>query len=133
MSRPPRLALRTHQAVQYPQMELAFKRWFLEQQDKVNLNGGVLRAKAACFLQELHPDAPEMTFSQGWLEKFKDRHRIKSFRRFGESGALDMEAVGAALPNIRAVVDAYTKKDVFNMDETCLCWRLQADNSLATH
>jgi hypothetical protein len=93
----------------------------------------MLRVKAARFLQELHPDAPKMAFSQGWLEKFKDRHGIKSFRRFGESGALDMEAVGAALPDIRAVVDAYAKKDVFNMDETGLCWCLQADNSLATH
>jgi arginine repressor len=27
---PPRLALRTHQAVQYMQMELTLKRWFLE-------------------------------------------------------------------------------------------------------
>jgi len=44
-----------------------------------------------------------------------------------------MEAVGATLLDIHAVVDAYTKKDVFNMDETGLCWRLQADNSLATH
>jgi hypothetical protein len=121
---PPRFALRTCQAVQYPQMELAFKRWFLEQQDKVNLNGDMLRAKAARFLQELHPDAPEMAFSQGWLEKFKDQHGIKSFRCFGKSGALDMEAVGTVLSDIRVVVDAYAKKDVFNMDEIGLCWHL---------
>jgi len=114
-------------------MELVLKCWFLEQQDKVNLNGDMLRVKAARFLQELHPDAPEMAFSQGWLEKFKDRHGIKSFCRFGESDALDMEAVGAALPDIRAIIDAYAKKDVFNMDEIGLCWFLQADNSLATH
>jgi hypothetical protein len=38
---------------------------FLEQQDKVNLNGDMLRTKAARFLQEFHPDAPEMAFSQG--------------------------------------------------------------------
>jgi hypothetical protein len=93
----------------------------------------MLLAKAARFLQKLHPDALEMMFSQGWLKKFKDRHGIKSFRRFGESGALDMEAVGATLPDICAVVDAYAKKDVFNMDETSFCWRLQADNSLVTH
>ncbi len=129
---PPRLALRTCQVVQYSQM-FALKRWFLEQQNKVNLNGDMLRAKAACFLQELHSDAPEMAFSQGWLENFKDRHEIKSFHRFGESDALDMEAVGVTLLDIRAVVDAYAKKDVFNMDETNLYWRLQADNSLATH
>jgi hypothetical protein len=88
--------------------------------------GGTLPARASS-------DAPEMAFSQGWLEKFKDRHEIKSFRRLGESGALDMEAVGVVLPDIHAVVDVYAEKDVFNMDETSLCWRLQADNSLATH
>jgi hypothetical protein len=93
----------------------------------------MLRAKAAHFLQKLHPDALKMAFSQGWLEKFKDRHEIKSFRHFGESGALDMEAVGAALPDIRTIVDAYAKKDVFNMDEIGFYWHLQADNSLATH
>jgi len=114
-------------------MELTLKRWFLEQHDKVNLNGDMLRTKVARFLQELHLDAPEMAFSQGWLEKFKDRHGIKSFRCFGESGALDMEVVGVALLDIRAIVDAYAKKDVFNMDEIGLYWRLQADNSLATH
>jgi len=85
------------------------------------LNEDMLRAKATRFLQELHPDALEMAFSQGWLEKFKDQHEIKSFHRFGESGALDMEAIGATLPNIRTVVDAYAKKDVFNMDEIGLC------------
>jgi hypothetical protein len=93
----------------------------------------MLRAKATRFLQELHPDVPEMAFSQGWLEKFKDRHGIKSFRSFGEIVVLDMEAVGAELSDICVVVDAYAKKDVFNMDETGLCWCLQADNSLATH
>jgi hypothetical protein len=114
-------------------MELVLKRWFLEQQDKVNLNGDMLRAKAAHFLQELHLDVLEMVFSQGSLDKFKDQHGIKSFCRFGESGALDMEVVGAVLPDICVVVDAYVKKDVFNMDETSFCWRLQADNLLATH
>jgi hypothetical protein len=93
----------------------------------------MLRAKVARFLQELHPDVPEMVFSQGWLEKFKDRHGIKSFCCFGESDVLDMEVVGAALLYIHAVVDVYAKKDMFNMDETGLCWRLQADNLLATH
>jgi len=93
----------------------------------------MLRAKAARFLQELHPDAPEMAFSQGWLEKFKDQHGIKSFRCFGENSVLDMEAVGAVLSDICVIVDAYAKKDVFNMDDIGLCWRLQADNSLVTH
>jgi hypothetical protein len=43
-----------------------------------------------------------------------------------------MEVVGVVLSDIRAIVDAYTK-DVFNMDEIGLYWRLQAENSLVNH
>jgi hypothetical protein len=47
---PLRLALRTRQVVHYSQMELVLKCWFLEQHDKVNLNGDMLRAKATHFM-----------------------------------------------------------------------------------
>jgi hypothetical protein len=56
----------------------------------------------------------------------------KQLARHYQTSTLDMEAVGTALPDICAIVDAYAKKDVFNMDETGLYWRLQADNLLAT-
>jgi hypothetical protein len=35
-----------------------------------------------------------------------------------------MEAISVTLLDIRAVVDAYAKKDVFNMDEIGFYWRL---------
>lgn len=59
-------------------------------------------------------------FSQGWLEKFKLRHGIKSFRRFGESGSVDTYDMEKNLEAIREKIDNYPKTDVFNMDETGL-------------
>jgi hypothetical protein len=43
------------------------------------------RAKAARFLQKLHPNAPEMAFSQGWLKKFKDQHGSSHFDVLGKT------------------------------------------------
>ncbi|KAM3319815.1 hypothetical protein P3S67_007015 [Capsicum chacoense] len=77
-------------------------------------------------------DTPDFHFSQGWLERFKSRHGIKQYLRFGESGSVNMEAMESNLQSIREKLDQFAKKDVFNMDETGLFFRLQPDHSLAT-
>ena len=43
-----------------------------------------------------------------------------------------MEKIEASLPSIREELDKWDWKDIYNMDETCLFYRMQADNSLAT-
>ncbi len=92
----------------------------------------MIRQKAAQFLERLHPDTPKFEFSSGWLAKFKQRHQIRSHRRFGESGAADTEIIEKSLPHIRTILDQYALADIYNMDETGLFYRMQADNSLAT-
>lgn len=59
-----------------------------------------------------------INFSQGWLERFKSRHGIKSYRRFGESGSVDMENLESNLQTIREKLDQFSMKNIFNMDET---------------
>ena len=65
-------------------------------------------------------------FSIGWLQKFKNRHGIRMHYRFGESGSVDVKALKNRLPEIHAA-------DIYNMDETGLSYRLQADSSLSTY
>ena len=43
-----------------------------------------------------------------------------------------MQAIEQELPNIRHILNEYNLKDIYNMDETGLFWRMQADSSLAT-
>ncbi|XP_022865448.1 CENP-B homolog protein 2-like, partial [Olea europaea var. sylvestris] len=74
----------------------------------------------------------EFSFSSGWLERFNARYGIKSYRRFGESGSLIMENIENALPGIQSKLDQFQLKDIYNMDETGLFYRLEADHSLAT-
>ncbi|GKF81012.1 CENP-B homolog protein 2-like protein, partial [Tanacetum coccineum] len=57
---------------------------------------------------------------------------IQISRRFGESGSVEMEGMEDKLKSIRDKVDQFEMKDIFNMDETGLFFRLQPDHSLAT-
>ncbi|KAG8377334.1 hypothetical protein BUALT_Bualt08G0022400 [Buddleja alternifolia] len=49
-----------------------------------------------------------------------------------QSGSVDMDKIEASLPWIREELDKWAWKDIYNMDETGLFYRMQADNSLAT-
>ncbi|KAL0290413.1 UNVERIFIED_CONTAM: CENP-Bprotein 2 [Sesamum calycinum] len=97
------------------------------------MTGELILEKAKDIMKLLYPQYPlEHQFSQGWLEKFKVRNGIKSFRRFGESGWVDMQDMEMKLEAIREKINQFPMKDVFNLDETGLFYRLQADHSLAT-
>jgi len=56
---------------------------------------------------------------------FKSRHGIRSYYRFGESGSVDMAVFANTLLAIRDVLDQYAWKDIYNMDETRLFYRMQ--------
>ena len=73
------------------------------------------------FMEEMFPvDTQDFTFVIGLLGKFKARYGIKKFRRFGESGSVEMEGMEDKLKSIRDKVDQFEMKDIFNMDETGL-------------
>ncbi|XP_031280361.1 CENP-B homolog protein 2-like [Pistacia vera] len=118
--------------VKYLAMESALYECFVCHQEHVNMNGESLKEKGNIFLRKLYPEATSFGFSNGWLEKFKQRHAIHSFRRFGESGSVNMEKIEASFPSIREELDKWAWKDIYNMDETDLFYQMQADNSLAT-
>lgn len=126
-------ATKRHKPAKFPDMEKVVFEWFLQHQNQVNMTGELILEKAKVTMKLLNPQQDsEHQLSQGWLEKFKLRHGIKSFRRFGESGSVDIHDMENKLEAIREKVDKFPLKDVFNMDETGLFYRLQADHSLAT-
>ncbi|KAL6532969.1 hypothetical protein OROMI_027081 [Orobanche minor] len=118
--------------LEYPLMESALYEWFVCNQEHVNISGELLKEKGRIFLKSLYPETVSFEFSNGWSEKFKHRNAIQSFQHFGESGSVDMEKIEASLPSIREELDKWDLKDIYNMDETCLFYRMQDDNSLAT-
>ncbi|KAH1082713.1 hypothetical protein J1N35_022474 [Gossypium stocksii] len=75
--------------------------------------GEMIQAKAKEFLQKkMYGDAnSEFNFSIGWLDRFKARHGIKSYRRFGESGSVVKENIEDTLPQIIAKLKIFDWKD----------------------
>ncbi|CAK8571898.1 unnamed protein product [Lathyrus sativus] len=114
-------------------MEKVVYEWFLQHQERVNITGELILQKTRDTMKLVYPhDDSDFNFSIGWLGKFKSRHGIKSFHRFGESGSVDVQDMEQNLVSIREKIDQFPMKDVFNMDETGLFYRLQVDHSLAT-
>jgi hypothetical protein len=117
---------KTRRPVMYQDVDEALAQRVEAYQVNININGEMIRQKAAQFLERLHPDAPKFEFSNGWLAKFKQRHQIQSHHRFGESGAADTEIIEESLPRIHTILDQYALADIYNMDETGLFYRMQA-------
>ncbi|XP_022880803.1 CENP-B homolog protein 2-like [Olea europaea var. sylvestris] len=125
--------VKRHKSKKYLDLEKVLYERFLEKQDKVNMSGEIIQGKAKELLQKMYGETnPEFSFSSGWLECFKARYRIKSYRHFGESGSVIMENIENALPGIRSKLVQFQLKDIYNMNETELFYRLEADHSLAT-
>ena len=57
-------------------------------------------------------------------------HKVIS--SFWREGSVDVQDMEQKLVSIQEKIDQFPMKDVFNMDETGLLYRLQADHSLAT-
>jgi hypothetical protein len=119
------LNAKRQRTVKYSEMESALVKWFRANQERANVNGELVRESAMKILDRLYPRHEPFKFSSGRLEAFKSRHGIKSYHRFGESGSVDMAALTNTLPAIRDVLDKYAWKDIYNMDEIGLFYRMQ--------
>ncbi len=111
--------------VRYLEMEFALVKWFRANQEWANVSGELVRESATKILDRLYPGHEPFEFSSGWLEVFKSRHGIRSYCRFGEGGSINMAALANTLPAIRDVLGQYAWKDIYNMDETGLFYRMQ--------
>lgn len=106
-------------------MESALVDFFKSHQERVNMSGDLIKENASRILDRLYHGHQAFRFSNGWLDAFKARHGIRSFRRFGESGSVDMTVITNALPTIRETLNKFAWKDIYNMDETGLFYRMQ--------
>ncbi|CAF3938391.1 unnamed protein product [Rotaria magnacalcarata] len=68
--------------------------------------------------------------SNGWLEKFHNRHAI-SFRTInGECASVDDSTVEEWTQRLSTILDGFNENDVFNADETGFFYRATPDRSL---
>lgn len=68
------------------------------------------------------PKDEKLSLSNGWLEKFKKRNRLKEYKWHGEAASATSEAVKQERKWIMELITkyGYELKDIFNMNETKL-------------
>ena len=106
------------------------------QKKKAIITGDILRAQAHQIWNRLpqYNEEEEPKWSNGWLDRFKKLYNIKEYKQHGEgaSAEVNMPSAIQQMNNLRFECLNYHPRDIFNMDETGLFWKLQPDRSLAT-
>jgi hypothetical protein len=121
----------------WPMLEAALYEWQQHMQTiNATVTGDVLKRKAEELWNALpqFKDQEMLKWSNGWLDGFKKRYKIKQYVHHGEAGSAqtsDPQKI-AQMEAVRQLCTEYELRDVFNMDETGLNWRRTPDRTLAT-
>jgi len=124
----------------YPDMEQMVFVWYTHVITKgLTISDDTLIEKAKEFGAMLGiDDGVHFSYSKGWLEKFKIRFKIKQYQIHGESGSVSKELVDLARKETREFIKSWLAKgngrsirDIFNLDETALFYKLLPNKTLA--
>ncbi|GMF26654.1 unnamed protein product [Phytophthora fragariaefolia] len=77
-------------------------------------------------------DAWDLGLSDGWLTRFLRRHGLKSRKLHGEPASSSPKVVHEGLQSLQKVTDLYSPSDVYNMDETGLCYAMTPVRSICS-
>lgn len=113
-----------HKPVTVPELELALKEFILVYQSKTILSDAVIIEKAKQLADRLEIPSGTLSFSPGWLQKFKDRNGIRQQRLHGEASSVNLGAIIDSLPLLKSKCENYPPERIYNMDETGLFYRL---------
>lgn len=135
--KPSQLGSKRHYKGDWPELDAALFEWQQRmQKKKAVITGDLLKAQASIFWNRLpqFEDIPEPKWSNGWLEGFKKRFKIKEYIRHGEGGSAEIDNPNAIqqMADLRNLCKQYPDQDIFNMDETGLFWKLTPERTLAT-
>jgi hypothetical protein len=135
--KPKDLAAKRHYKGDFPDLEAALFEWQQRMQKKdAVITQDILKAKAKEIWGRLpqYNEVESPKWSNGWLEGFKKRFKFKEYVRHGEASSADINnpAVITQMDELRALCATYQPRDILNMDETGLFWKLTPDRTLAT-
>ena len=91
--------------------------------DRILLTGEVLWQKWNVFADLAGvPEDDRLKLSNGWLARFKDRNRLREWKRHGEAASANDKTVEQEQKWIQNLIKEgqYQLRDIYNMDETGL-------------
>lgn len=107
----------------YPQLEEAIIRWIHQMRgQKVPLSGPLIKEQALKFAQMMNIN--EFKASDGYIAGLKKRCNIEYRIESGESFSVSQTAIDNWKSELIELIKNYDSKDIFNLDETGLFWKL---------
>lgn len=121
-----------HRQVLFPAIEKAMQLWISQALSQgIPLSDMILKEKALSFAQSFDiGDA--LTFSNGWLSKFKKRHSLRRIICHGEANSAPLESLSTERQKLKKLLSDYNIEDIFNADETSLFFRMEPTQTIAT-
>ena len=92
----------------------------------------LIKEKGKVFAAGLGISEQELLFSNGWIEKFKQRHNLHKVIMHREAASAPLESLPAERRRLQEVISNFDPEDVFNADETGLFYRMMPNHTLAT-
>lgn len=117
------------------QLESAVHQWFVQARAEGSpISGTVVQIQAGKFDKALNGEESTFKASQGWLQRFKNRHGISQVSIAGEVRSADTEAAQTYPEKLREIIEegGYEAEQVYNCDETGLCYKMLPNKTLAT-
>jgi hypothetical protein len=108
-----------HKEVKFPVLERAMNLWV----ENVTAGGVILtdlliKEKAKIFAEAFNIQEKDLSFSNGWLHKFKKRNNIRKFHIHGESGSAPLASLAEERTKLQSLLSRYTLDRIYNIDET---------------
>lgn len=124
------------------QMENLLKEWLEEQNLKhIPFSTSILRQKASSIYQTLLTESSTSSenhgngfvASRGWFNRFRIRAKLHNIELQSKSRSSDVDVAAAKefIDKLDVFINAnnYQKKQIFNVDETGLCWKKMPDRT----
>jgi hypothetical protein len=108
-----------HKEVKFPVLEHAMSLWV----ENVTAGGVILtdlliKEKAKIFAEAFNIQEEDLSFSNGWLYKFKKRNNIRKYRIHGESGSAPLASLPEERARLQEILGRYSLDCIYNIDET---------------
>lgn len=108
-----------HREVKFPVLEHAMSLWV----ENVTAGGVILtdlliKEKAKIFAEAFNIQEEELSFSNGWLHRFKKRNNIRKYRIHGESGSAPLASLPEERAKLQEILGRYSPDCIYNIDET---------------
>ncbi|RMX70048.1 hypothetical protein DD238_000899 [Peronospora effusa] len=113
------LTCKSRRTVRYPRLDTALARWVSYcEETGIRVTGESIRLKAAAFAKVLEIDTP-LTYSNGWLYKFNERHGFGGFKAHKGHQTSSEEALSELQARVQAL-EARNRKIVLLLDNAAV-------------